>query len=115
MLLLLVNIVVRGVMLLGMGMGGSFSFSSADVDVDVILVLLGLFEDLEVLVENVAHVARRPLHESFPVELAYLQTGNLDGNLGVEVEYLKIAVCTVHLYPPSFYQRAALCAPLIYM
>ena len=70
-----------------MGVGGSFSFSSSDVD--VILVLLGLFEDLEVLVENVAHVARRPLHESFPVELAYLQTGNLDGNLGVEVEYLE--------------------------
>ena len=40
--------------------------------------LLGLLEDLEVLVEDVAHVARRPLHEPLPVKLAYLHPGNLE-------------------------------------
>ena len=39
---------------------------------------LGLLEDLEVLVEDVAHVARRPLHEALPVQLAYLHSGNLE-------------------------------------
>merc|ERR1719471_2573935 len=38
--------------------------------------LLGLLEDLEVLVEDVAHVARRPLHEPLTVKLAYLHSGN---------------------------------------
>ena len=40
--------------------------------------LLGLLEDLEVLVEDVAHVAGRPLHEPLPVQLADLHSGNLE-------------------------------------
>ena len=47
--------------------------------------VLGLLEDLEVLVEDVADVARRPLHEPLPVQLAYLHSGNLE-MVGVEVQ-----------------------------
>ena len=50
------------------------SFSASE---DVLVNDVGLLQDLQVLVENVALVARRPLHEPLAVQLADFLAGDL--------------------------------------